>query len=145
MCRDLNKEAKIFVYGTLMEGFYNYNKYLRKKTKTIEKAYTSGKLYQQFLESYPSLLKGEDKIFGELIALNNFSQDIKVIDKLEGFLGEGNIKNTYNREIIVATLEDGTEEEAYIYFFNCKDENEFMDSTMYIAHGNWRIYVDETR
>lgn len=145
MSNGLNKELKVFVYGTLMSGFYNNNKYLSGKVESIEKAWINGKLYQQFMESYPSLLKGEDKVYGELITLKNFEEDIKALDKLEEFLGEGNPKNLYHREVILANLEDNSKEEAYVYFFNVKDEKDFEESTMYIPHGDWRRYVAETR
>ena len=57
--------AKIFVYGTLLEGCRNYLRYLDGHVHQIMPAYVKGTLYSLKGRDYPALLPGSDFIHGE--------------------------------------------------------------------------------
>ena len=85
----------IFVYGSLMRGFWNYDRYLHGKGEFIGVGSLEGDLFH-LPDGYPALLPGEGTVWGEVIKLLDKST-INALDRLEGHTpGGGN--NLYNRE-----------------------------------------------
>lgn len=136
--KDLNKERKIFVYGSLMEGFFNYTKYLEGNVISKDKATIEGKLYDMPHKGYPAVINGTDIVHGELYSLKDFSHNLSALDKMENYFGENNPNNEYNRIIVSVTLESGKIEDAYMYFYNLEDSEEFKENSIYISNGDWR-------
>lgn len=87
---------KIFVYGTLRKGMYNYDIYLRDQKSFERYAYVLGTLYTVKFKKYPALLlEGNRKILGEI---HEISDDLmKKIDELEGYIAEGHEDNEYGK------------------------------------------------
>ena len=62
------KKINLFVYGSLREGFFNYDKYLA--GKVVEKKDASlenMRLYHMPYKGYPAITPGNDKVLGEII------------------------------------------------------------------------------
>jgi len=74
---------KIFVYGTLMKGFYNYKRYLEGRISRIIPGRTHGLLYH-LPEGYPALLEGNESIEGEIMEPVDENL-LKTLDRLEGY------------------------------------------------------------
>ncbi|MFX0549831.1 gamma-glutamylcyclotransferase family protein [Hathewaya histolytica] len=143
----------IFVYGSLMDGFFNYDKYLKGKVLTSKKVKTTGKLFHMKKEGYPALLKGDDVVYGELITIKDFENNLKAMDAMEGFLGENNPDNEYNRMLIDVQLLDTDKLnnsslihhetiKAYAYMYNYNETKVNKDNLVYIKHGDWRKYMN---
>ena len=87
---------KIFVYGTLRLGMYNYDQYLKDKNSFRQFAYVKGKLMTLKGKNYPALLlEGSDMARGEIHEVD--SKFIGVLDELESYFGENNTDNEYNK------------------------------------------------
>ncbi|MEG2353639.1 MAG: gamma-glutamylcyclotransferase family protein [Clostridium sp.] len=135
---NLDKERKIFVYGSLMEGFFNHKKYLEGKTLSLEKGTIKGRLYDMPHKGYPAVLQGDDVIYGELFTIRDFKSNLESMDKMEHYYGLDNPKNEYNRIIVPVTLDSGEIEEAYMYFYTLNDPEVFNEKSIYIPYGDWR-------
>ena len=109
---------KIFVYGTLRTGMYNYDKYLKGKIIQSELAYVKGSLHEIHGVSYPALIVGEDMIAGEIMELAQ-EHIMDELDELEGWIKEGDPQNEYHK-IIVDIYDDlGSKiQRLPVYFFN---------------------------
>ena len=69
----MSKNINIFVYGSLREGFFNYDIYLKGKVKSIRPAEISGfELYHMPYKGYPAVLPGNSTIVGEVVELENY-------------------------------------------------------------------------
>ena len=89
-------DEKIFVYGTLRLGMYNYDQYLKDKNSFRQFAYVKGKLMTLKGKNYPALLlEGSDMVRGEIHEVD--SKFIGVLDELESYFGENNTDNEYNK------------------------------------------------
>lgn len=88
-------KEKIFVYGTLRKGMYNYERYLKDKDSFKQFGYVKGKLMTLKGKRYPALLTGEDMILGEIHEVD--LEFIDVLDELESYFGENNPNNEYNK------------------------------------------------
>jgi gamma-glutamylcyclotransferase (GGCT)/AIG2-like uncharacterized protein YtfP len=135
----LKTERKLFVYGTLMKGFENFNKYLKGKIKEIKRGYTYGKLYHLSKDNYPALLDGKDKVWGEIITFYDDGQIMKEIDKAEEVFDKS---PTYLREKRKVFYEDGKQEfiDMYIYKKNIDSK-----SHIYIESGDWKTFLSDKK
>lgn len=135
---------KFFVYGSLMEGLFNYEIYLKGKILTKKYARTRGKLFHLSEQGYPAMVEGKDWVYGELIEISDYENTVESVDAMENFLGKGNPENEYNRNTIeVELLDDGSLEKAYAYIYNRKDAQTLVRDEIYIKHGDWRKFLEE--
>lgn len=115
--------ARIFVYGTLRKGMYNYDRYLKDKQSLREYGYIKGKLMSLKGRKYPAfLLEGDDMVLGEIHEVDD--EFIKVLDVLESYFGENNSNNEYNK--IVCDIYDDNKtiiEQIPVYVYNDKNED----------------------
>lgn len=114
--------TKIFVYGTLREGMYNYELYLKGRVTNIQEAYVKGELYQLKGVRYPALLAGEEYITGEIMEIQD-EHILKELDEMEGFICTGHPDNEYDR-IHMDIYDKQHQKIDYlpVYFYNHKNE-----------------------
>lgn len=136
------RELPIFVYGSLREGFFNYDKYLQGKVSKKIDGKIKGKLYHMPYKKYPALLKGEDIVYGEIMYINDYKDTIKALDQLEGYHGSNNISNEYEKNVVqVEEIISGNKIECYLYAYNLNNDKEFKDKAIYIQHGDWKKFM----
>ena len=124
----------LFTYGTLKRGFQNHHRIFSDYDIKVTPAWTYGKLYD--LGCFPALTDGNNKVYGELIEFDN-PAILKRVDYLEGYRGENNSYNFYDRrETQVFT--DKNEVTAWAYFLNKSKIIEF-DGEL-ITSGVWSNY-----
>jgi gamma-glutamylcyclotransferase (GGCT)/AIG2-like uncharacterized protein YtfP len=138
-------ETKIFVYGTLMQNFRNYNKYLKGKITSIAPAYIYGKLYHLGIHDCPAIIDGTDKVYGQVLSFNDDSNQsiLNSVDRFEKyFFDSGEI--IYERKSVdVHYLDNSIERLSFYKLTNIdvlKNEN-----TKYISSGNWKDYLENAK
>lgn len=117
----------LFVYGSLRSGFKSeaYN-YISKYFTLICDAKVKGKLYN--MGSFPAAKPTEDDCFiiGELYAIKNadeFGFAIAQLDDYEGIYAEEGELPLFRREQCVAICSNGSNTEAWVYWFNGDVQN----------------------
>ncbi len=111
---------KMFVYGTLRTGMYNYEKYYKEHDSFRGYGYVKGQLHTIRGKVYPALTEGESMILGEIHEVPDKVQD--EVDLMEGFLGEGRLENEYDK--IVSIIYDAGGEaidRLPVYFYNLRN------------------------
>ncbi|WP_150843999.1 MULTISPECIES: gamma-glutamylcyclotransferase [unclassified Clostridium] len=138
------EEKKVFVYGSLREGFFNYDKYLKNKVPPASLGEIKGKLFHLSHKGYPALLDGDDTVIGEIMALKDFYEDIVSLDQMEGFRSFEDISiNEYIRTTInVKNLETKAIENCYVYKYVDGNDKNFNSHAIYIHHGDWKKYMN---
>lgn len=131
---------KIFVYGSLRSDMFNYNIYLNGKVKSSKKGYINGNLYHLGNKGYPAVVKGNKKILGELMELNDFEATLKELDDMENYQLDG-FNNEYNRHEVDVTLPDRSIEKAYFYEYNKDAKINKDDVLISIECGDWKEYM----
>lgn len=111
----------VFVYGSLREGLYNYDRILKGKVTDIDQATIEG-FDMLDMGSYPGIINGKGLIVGEVMNINPamYLQTLKILDSLEGYDPRQKGKSLYLREIKKVKLADGKEIDAYVYIYNIK-------------------------
>ena len=137
----------IFVYGSLREGFFNYDKYLDGKVLENTPACLKGMhLYHMPYKGYPAILPGDGKVLGEIIRVTDYDNTIKAIDDMEGFLGTDNPDNEYNKILLeVENLTTREKENCYVYFYNKDRDLIFDEKAIHIPDGDWKNYMINNR
>lgn len=137
------EEKKIFVYGSLREGFFNYEKYLSGRVSSPTLAKVKGKLYHMPHKGYPALLDGDDDVIGEIMEMKDFYKDIVPMDKMEGYVSaEDSSLNEYTRIVMtVKNLETNQEESVYVYKYEQYSTEDFKINSVYLPKGDWKEYM----
>ena len=139
------RNINIFVYGSLREGFFKYNKYLEgivsnKKEAKLENM----KLHHMPYKGYPAITHGNDTILGEIMVINedDYEETVKAMDEMEGFISENNPDNEYHKVILdVEDITTNTKEKCFVYFYNKDKDKEFDSKSIYISNGDWKKYM----
>ena len=130
---------KMFVYGTLRVGMYNYEKYYKEYDSFRQNAYVKGLLYTLKGKVYPALTEGTQMVLGEIHEVPDEVQD--EVDLMEGFFGEGVIENEYDKTVSDIYDADGKVIDCLpVYFYNVRNaENrellgEIITGNDYVAY-----------
>ena len=139
------KNINLFVYGSLRQGFFNYEKYLEGKVvKKYEAKLENMKLFHMPYKGYPAITKGEDIVFGEILIINenDYDETIKAMDEMEGFISENNPENEYHKVILeVENISTKEKEKCFVYFYNKDKDIVFEEKSIYIPSGDWKNYM----
>lgn len=139
------KNINIFVYGSLREGFFNYNKYLDGKVLNKRDAKLENmRLYHMDYKGYPAIINGEETVLGEIITLNesDYESTMKAVDEMEGFISENNPENEYHKIILeVEDIQTNEKEKCFVYFYNKDKDIDFEDKAEHIPSGDWKSYM----
>lgn len=134
-CRAITN--KVFVYGTLMKGFWNYKWLLEGRIKRITPGRIHGLLYH-LPQGYPALLRGNEIIEGEVMEPVDENL-LKSLDRLEGYDRQRS-NNLYVREARSIMTEDGREVTCWVYFY--VDERYAKENGILVPNGSWRKYME---
>lgn len=138
----MSKNINIFVYGSLREGFFNYDKYLKGKVIKNELAKVKNKiLYHMPYKGYPAILDGEGEVVGEVMIIEDYENTMEALDKMEGFIGEGNPNNEYHKTLLEVELEDGRVEKCYTYCYNKDIDSKFDEEAILVGDGDWKKHM----
>lgn len=138
----MKKNINVFVYGSLREGFFNYDIYLKGKVLSSRSAILRGMdLYHMPYKGYPAIVPGKGVVVGEVVEIDDYKNTITAMDDMEGFISEDNPKNEYHKQLHEVEFENGTTEQCYLYFYNKDIDDRFVDEAVYIPDGDWAKYM----
>jgi len=138
-------EKKVFVYGSLREGFHNYQKYLVDRVEKSELGIVQGELFDLEGLGYPALLHGSNQVAGEILTLKgDVTTLLKELDELECYFGENNPTNEYDKKIVgVFNTVTQQEEQLPVYFYNMNNPDVNKDIMISISDGDWKKYTEK--
>lgn len=122
---------RIFVYGTLKQGFGSHDRIFGGYDIKITPAFTYGRLYD--LGWYPAMTEGKEKVFGELIEFDN-PEILKKVDYLEGYRGINHPHNYYERRMVDVFVGDDMVK-AWVYILS-EEQVKRYDGNRLIT-GSW--------
>ena len=97
---DIAECDTFFFYGSLMERFHNFNRYIKKRVTSISVGYCQGYLYNLPM-GFPGLIVPQQPcptlVAGEIMRFNNPAKVMKLLDRLERYIPGNDNKSTYLR------------------------------------------------
>lgn len=101
--------ANFFFYGSLMERFSNFNRFIKKRVTAIEIGYCRGYLYTLPL-GFPGLIVPEGScstlVAGEIMRFDNPLKVMKLLDRLEDYIPGNEKKSVYLRRKMTLICEN---------------------------------------
>lgn len=128
-----------FVYGTLRNGFGNYEHLLKGNTIKEIPATIKGKMYSVSKSGgFPCVVAGNDTIKGELMYIkeDRYWSVMRNLDILEGYDYKNEQRSMYLRRLKEVTLENGEKVLAWVYIW--KGE---VKKDLYVKSGDWKQYM----
>ena len=145
----MNNNLNVFVYGSLREGFFNYDKYLKGKVVSITPAKIENKIvYHMPYKGYPAILNGTGTVYGEIMVIKPeiYDETMIAMDKMEGFISENNPENEYEKVVLeVEHLDNHKKENCYLYFYNPAIDPKFNNEAVLVEHGDWVKHMTENK
>jgi len=124
-----------FVYGTLMRGECNHAVVARHGLTEVRTGSVRGDLFDTGA-GYPAMrpTQGPGRVYGEWLVPRDFESALQAMDALEGYAGEDDPDNLYDRRLIEVTRDDdGSHALAWVYVY-AQD----LPPHTRIASGRWR-------
>jgi gamma-glutamylcyclotransferase (GGCT)/AIG2-like uncharacterized protein YtfP len=128
--------AKVFVYGTLRRG-QKWHHLVERLVKAAFPATAPGRLYHLADKGYPAVLAGEGTVAGEVLEFDEIEEALRILDELEDYYGPGHPQNEYDRVVVAAMDNEGTEHPVYMYVCTEHKENWLSQSGVHIPSGDW--------
>ena len=138
-----------FFYGSLMERFTNFNRYLKKRVCSIEIGYCQGYLYNLPL-GFPGLIVPEEPcptlVAGEIMRFHNPGRIMKVLDRLENYRSTNESKSTYLCRKMTLICESTTslgqprKIEAWVYTYPERHLSYEHQREVRIECGQWKAF-----
>lgn len=142
-----------FFYGSLMQRYNNFNRFLRRKTLSIQPAYCQGFLYHLPI-GFPGLIPFEDcqdLVVGELMTFKHPERIMKVLDRLEGFQPDNPQKSAYIRIKLPVIVEKSDncnefeERDAWVYTYPWEHLSLDHQKEFFISCGSWKLFCEQPR
>ena len=126
----------MFFYGTLMTGFERRKRLgMDDRLRARGRATIQGKLFD--LGLYPAAVPSSDgRVHGEVFEVDDPEPVLRALDELEGYEPGSPDTSLYVRRSVRATLEGGTELEAWAYFYNAP-----LGQAPAISSGDYLAYL----
>ncbi len=136
LCFDIRKMISndyLFVYGTLLDDYNEFGRYLKHNCSFFAKGRFKGRLYD--IGEYPGAVAdalSPGYVYGSIYIMNNEIEILKVLDDYEGFGGDQQQPNLFVREVIEVETDKGLIYcEVYLY-------NLSVDGLRVIESGDYR-------
>nr|WP_320048728.1 gamma-glutamylcyclotransferase family protein [uncultured Desulfuromonas sp.] len=152
--RDVADCDTFFFYGSLMERFSNFNRYIKKRVNTIRIGYCRGYLYNLPL-GFPGLIVPEDPcstlVAGELMTFDDPLKVIKVLDRLEDYFPTREHRSIYLRRKMSLICEDPAQPgqlskvDAWVYTYPESHLSNQHHREVRIQCGQWKAFNGPAR
>ncbi|MFC9246365.1 gamma-glutamylcyclotransferase family protein [Streptomyces sp. NPDC057136] len=130
-------ELPFFVYGTLLPGQRNHDRFLRGRTAEERPALLPGALLYEG-PGYPYAIEGHGTVHGSLVvpAPGAYGELLGLLDQLEGYVAPGHPRNLYERVAREVQVEAATTA-AWVYLAGAAVTRSLRASGTPLPGGNW--------
>lgn len=135
---------KLFVYGTLLPGLDNYNRFVEKYKPRVYPARTRGTMFYLPADGYPVVLdEGDGEIKGVVFESRDMSVIVPEIDEIEKFTGIESQSYLIREAKEVELLDTGETIRAHMYLWPPSRSQWLKDNALVIPDGDWARYLKE--
>jgi len=131
--------TRIFVYGTLLKGMGNHDRFCG-DALTIESAVTTGRLYH-LPYGFPAMFDSPDgQVFGEAMTFPDIEKTIEAMDYLEGYRPAGRCHYLRIAKP-VSILSKNMTALAWVYVYPEERLEEIKRTGEMVSGGCWRKHI----
>lgn len=135
----------LFVYGTLLPGLENYNRFVEAYKPKVYKARAKGTMYYLPSDGYPVVLygKGEGEIKGVMFETRELSVILPDIDEIQKYTGVESQSHLIREIKDVELLETGETVKAHMYLWPPSKADWLKENAVAISDGDWARFLRE--
>ncbi|MBN2644411.1 MAG: gamma-glutamylcyclotransferase [Desulfuromonadaceae bacterium] len=147
--QDLEQTQLFFFYGSLMERYENFNRFIRKRVTSIAVGYCQGFLYYLPM-GFPGLIQSENDcntlVAGEVMTFNDPLRVMRLLDRLEDFHPLKPEKSIYLRRKLALFLENPNQPgplkqvDAWVYTYPQHHLSIDHERQVRIECGQWKAF-----
>ncbi len=135
----------LFVFGTLLPGLRNFNRFIKDHKPEIYQAKAKGVMYYLPEDDYPVVLEGEGEVKGVLYKTRDLAIILPEIDEIEKYTGVES-QSLLIREIKdVEILETGEKVKAHIYLWPPSKAKWLKENGVVILDGDWARFLEKKK
>jgi len=133
----------LFVFGTLLPGLKNYQRFIEPYHPKVFKAKAQGTMYYITADDYPVVVDGPGEIKGVLYQFQNLSVVLPELDEIEKFTGVVSHSLLIREVREVENLETGEKVKAYLFLWPPERREALDESGIVIEDGDWARFLKE--
>jgi gamma-glutamylcyclotransferase (GGCT)/AIG2-like uncharacterized protein YtfP len=128
---------RLFVYGTLLPGLDNYNRFLKPCDPKSFKARARGVMYYLPDDNYPVVVDGEGVVKGTLYEADDLSLALTQIDEIQKYTGVESQSHLIREIRDVENLDTGEIVKAHMYLWPPSKAQWLRKHAAIIHTGDW--------
>jgi len=135
----------LFVYGTLLPGLENYNRFVEAYKPKVYTARTKGTMYYIPGDGYPVVLYGEGEVKGVVFETRELSVILPQIDEIEKYTDVESQSHLIREIKDVEILETGETIKAHMYLWPPSKAQWLKENAKIVADGDWARFLREKK
>lgn len=135
----------LFVYGTLLPGMDNYDRFIREHNPKVYKAKAKGVMYYLPGDGYPVVLEGNGEIEGVMFETRDLSVVLPEIDEIEKYTGVESQSHLIREIKDVELAETGEKVKAHMFLWPSSKAEWLKEHGEIIPHGDWARFLQEKK
>jgi len=147
--QDVAQTDVFFFYGSLMERYVNFNRFIKRKVSSLQAGYCRGYLYYLPM-GFPALIYPDDPcsslVAGELMTFQNPTRAMRLLDRLEQYNPLAPHKSTYIRKNLPVIVDPEDDEgdlkqiNAWVYTYPEDHLSDDHQRQVRIECGQWASF-----
>lgn len=133
----------MFIYGTLLPGLKNYNRFIKDHEPKTFKARARGTMYRLPEDDYPVVLEGDGIVQGVLYETRKLMSMLPEIDEIEKFTGVESQSYLIREIVDVENLDTGEIVKAHMYLWPPSKGEWLKQHAEVVADGDWGRFLSE--
>ncbi|GAB4273247.1 gamma-glutamylcyclotransferase family protein [Thermincola ferriacetica] len=136
----------LFVYGTLLPGLENHEKFIKKYRPEVYKASAKGTMYYIPEDNYPVVLdEGDGEIKGVLFVTRELPVILPELDEIEKFTGVESQSHLIREIRDVKNLETGEVVKAHMFLWPPSKADWLKKNGVVIKDGDWKRFLENMK
>jgi len=135
----------LFVYGTLLPGMENYERFIKEHNPMVYRAKTKGVMYYLPDDGYPVVLEGDGEIKGIMFETRDLSVILPEIDEIEKYTGVESQSHLIREIRDVELLETGETVKAHMFLWPPSKAQWLRENADVIPDGDWAKFLQEKK
>lgn len=135
----------LFVYGTLLPGLPNHQKFIEAHHPKVSPATTKGVMYYLPEDHYPVVLAGEGTIKGVVFETRDMSVVLPELDEIEKFTGVESQSHLIREIVDVELAETGEIIKAHMFMWPPSKGEWLKENAQVIPDGDWAKFLQEKK
>lgn len=133
----------LFVYGTLLPGMVNHQRFIDAHKPTVSTAKAKGIMYYLPEDGYPVVLEGDGEVQGVMFETRDMSVILPEIDEIEKYTGVESQSHLIREIKDVEIVETGEKVKAHMFLWPPSKAAWLKENGEVIPDGDWARFLKE--